>query len=122
MALKTNYANYVPSTPTKRYDIINASDDTVLSADVIIDDVTVYDVTGDTFSASDINTTNEKVNEIDEIITDAGTIMGFESGTTAPEGTVLATPFSRMWLDTSVTPFRMRFWNGAEWEIVNAWQ
>lgn len=122
MALKTNYANFVPSTPTKRYNVLKGSDDSVLMADVIMQDITDYTVEGDDFGADDINTTNEKVNEIDDIITGAGTIMGFVSGTTAPEDTVASTPYSKIWIDTSVTPFRMRFWNGAEWEIVNAWQ
>lgn len=122
MALKTNYANYVPSTATKIYEIIKASDETVLYTDVIISDITTYTVEGDTFAATDINATNDKVNDIDDIITSAGTIMGFVSGTTAPTGTVASTPYSKIWIDTSVTPFRMRFWNGAEWEIVNAWQ
>jgi len=122
MALKTNYANYVPSTETKRFNLLKGSDESTIYADVIIDDITTYTVSGDDFGASDINTTNEKVNEIDDIITNAGNIMGFVYGTTAPTGTVVSTPYSKMWLDTSVSPFRMRFWNGVEWEILNSWQ
>lgn len=62
MPLKTDYKNYIPSTTTKIFDIKQASDDTVINADVKFEDVTVYSQEGDSFGATDINATNTQVN------------------------------------------------------------
>ena len=62
MPLKTDYKNFIPSTTTKIHDIKQASDGTVINADVILEDVTIYSQEGDAFGSADINATNAQVN------------------------------------------------------------
>ena len=62
MPLKTDYKNFIPSTTTKIHDIKQASDGTVINADVILEDVTNYSQEGDVFGSADINATNAQVN------------------------------------------------------------
>lgn len=57
MALKTDYQNDV-FTGKRKYKLTSNSDGTVS-----LDDVTVYNKTGDIFNADDINATNRAVNE-----------------------------------------------------------
>lgn len=57
MALKTNYQNDVFS-GKRKYELTNNPDGTIS-----LDDVTVYNKTGDVFNADDINATNRAVNE-----------------------------------------------------------
>ncbi len=76
MPLKTDYKNFIPSTTTKIHDIKQASDETVLYEDVILEDVTIYLQEGDSFGAGDINATNAQVNANTQSISDIGTILG----------------------------------------------
>ena len=62
MPLKTDYKNFIPSTTTKIHDIKQASDGTVINAEVILEDVTIYSQEGDAFGSADINATNAQVN------------------------------------------------------------
>lgn len=66
MALKTDYKDYVfqEGESYRRYQQISNGDGTVSFADV-----TNYQQEGNRFSASDINSTNAKVNEIDQTAT-----------------------------------------------------
>ena len=61
MALKTNYKD--DSFQGKRAYRITNSNGTVLADNATIEDVTTYDVVGDSFAAADINATNEAVND-----------------------------------------------------------
>ena len=76
MPLKTDYKNFIPSTTTKIHDIKQASDGTVINAEVILEDVTIYSQEGDAFGAGDINATNAQVNANTQSISDIGTILG----------------------------------------------
>lgn len=66
MSLKTNYKDDVLDTSknvNRRYVLTNNSDNTVS-----LTDVTSYSQEGDTFGAGDINATNQKVNEIEQLL------------------------------------------------------
>ena len=76
MPLKTDYKNFIPSTTTKIHDIKQASDGTVINAEVILEDVTIYSQEGDAFGAGDINATNAQVNANTQSISDIGLILG----------------------------------------------
>lgn len=64
MALKTDYKDYVAS-GKKKYVIVENGDGTVS-----LDDVTKYTQTGSKFAASDINSTNLKVNDNEKKLDD----------------------------------------------------
>lgn len=120
--LKVDYANAVPSTAHKVYDVKVHADDSTSLADVYLQDKTTYIVEGDPFGAADINETNTQVNENTAAIASIGTVLQFYQGTTAPEGTVAGVPFSKIWIDTSTTPFMIKLWDGVQWQIMNTWQ
>ena len=64
--LKTDYKDQLldSSANTKRvYNLVD-SDGNVVAENVSLEDVTVYSQSGDTFGATDINKTNEKVNQL----------------------------------------------------------
>lgn len=60
--LKTDYKDFIPPETGKKYKI--TTDSLGFST---IEDVTDYTQTGDTFGASDINTTNSTINELKEM-------------------------------------------------------
>lgn len=80
MPLKTDYKNFIPSTTTKIFDIKQASDDTVINADVKFEDVTVYSQEGDSFGSADINATNAQVNANTDDILLKAPLSNVESG------------------------------------------
>ena len=80
MPLKTDYKNFIPSTTTKIHDIKQASDGTVINADVILEDVTIYSQEGDAFGSADINATNAQVNANTDAIALKAPISNVESG------------------------------------------
>ena len=59
--LKTDYQDYT-FTGNKKFNLINNSDGTVS-----LEDMTEYSVEGDEFGANDINATNQRVNEMNNI-------------------------------------------------------
>ncbi len=64
MALKTDYKNDI-FTGNRKYNEITNSDGTIS-----LEDVTEYTQEGDTFSATDINATNEAINDISNDVLD----------------------------------------------------
>ena len=73
--LKTDYKDQLLNSlvNTKRvYNLVDA-DGNVVRENVSLEDVTVYSQNGDTFGATDINKTNEKVNQINNKL---GVIVG----------------------------------------------
>lgn len=88
MPLKTDYKNFIPSTTTKIFDIKQASDETVINADVILEDVTVYSQEGDAFGAADINATNTQVNANTDAVALKAPLSNVESGWLAISATL----------------------------------
>ena len=70
MTLKTNYKDYQfqEGETLRKYRQISNEDGTIS-----LEDVTSYQQEGDRFSASDINSTNAKVNELDQTVKDIKT-------------------------------------------------
>ena len=64
MALKTNYKDDIFTGDYRKYRQINNSDGTIS-----LSDVTQYSQTGDKFGASDINATNQAVNQLNSDLT-----------------------------------------------------
>jgi len=73
MALKTNYKDDIFTGDYRKYRQINNSDGTIS-----LSDVTQYSQTGDKFGASDINATNQAVNQLNSDLT--AKVAGFTSG------------------------------------------
>ena len=108
MPLKTDYKNFIPSTTTKIHDIKQASDETVLYEDVILEDVTIYSQEGDAFGSADINATNAQVNANTDAIALKAPLSNPEftdipKAPTAPTGTdttqIASTEFVQQELD-----------------------
>ena len=70
MTLKTNYKDYQfqEGQTLRKYQEISNNDGTIS-----LRDVTSYQQEGDRFSAGDINSTNAKVNELDQTVKDIKT-------------------------------------------------
>ena len=70
MTLKTDYKDYQfqEGETLRKYQEISNNDGTIS-----LRDVTSYQQEGDRFSASDINSTNTKVNELDQTVKDIKT-------------------------------------------------
>ena len=73
MALKTNYKDDIFTGDYRKYRQINNSDGTIS-----LSDVTQYSQTGDKFGASDINATNQAVNQLNSDL--GAKVAGFTSG------------------------------------------
>jgi len=73
MALKTNYKDDIFTGDYRKYRQINNSDGTIS-----LSDVTEYSQTGDKFGASDINATNQAVNQLNSDLT--AKVGNFTSG------------------------------------------
>lgn len=73
MALKTNYKDYQfqEGETLRKYREISNGDGTIS-----LRDVTTYRQEGDRFSASSINSTNAKVNELDQTVSTIRTSLG----------------------------------------------
>lgn len=72
MSLPTTYQDDILDTTqnTKRvYDIKDATSGTVIQQNVVLEDKTVYTQQGTTFGATDINNTNQAVNDMTQDIT-----------------------------------------------------
>lgn len=88
MALRTDYKDSlldVSVNTKKKYTMTYDSDETTFS----LNDVSVYSEEGDTFGANDINTTNRKINEIEEKLTkNESKIIHLPNGKKVQWGTV----------------------------------
>lgn len=72
MTLKTDYKDYQfqEGETLRKYQEISNNDGTISFRDV-----TSYQQEGDRFSASDINSTNAKVNELEQTVGDIDTVL-----------------------------------------------
>lgn len=85
MSLKTDYVNDVlaSSNDKRHFAVKNMNDDSVIYADVYLDELTSYAQEGDHFGAGDINATNEAVNDNADAITTMNTTNTFTVDSTA---------------------------------------